>query len=88
VNSHVTDTYRITILKAETDIIAIISARPIGQAWLFVILSAEDFRTDVIVFKALSITAHTTDLIELLTGHLSLTKDNISFNNTYMIYEL
>jgi len=51
VNSHVTDTYRITtILKAETDIIAIISARPIGQAWLFVILSAEDFRTDVIVF--------------------------------------
>jgi hypothetical protein len=26
--------------------------------------------------------------MELLTGHLSLTEDNLSFNNKYMIYEL
>jgi len=43
--------YRIaSILKVETDIIAKISASPKGRAAIFVIMSVEAFRTDVIVF--------------------------------------
>jgi hypothetical protein len=38
-----------TILKVETDIIANISASPIGWAEIFVIMSVKAFRTDVIV---------------------------------------
>ena len=42
--------YRITaILKVETDIITNISLSPIGEAGIFVIMSVETFRTDVIV---------------------------------------
>jgi len=37
-------------LKDETDIIAKISASPIGQVGIFVIMSVEVFRTDDIVF--------------------------------------
>ena len=41
---------RITaILKVETDIITNISASPIERAGIFVIMSVEAFRTDVIV---------------------------------------
>ena len=41
---------RITaILKVETDIITNISASPIERAGIFVIISVEAFRTDVIV---------------------------------------
>jgi hypothetical protein len=41
--------YRITtILKVETDIISYISASPWGQAGIFVIMSVEAFRTDVV----------------------------------------
>jgi preprotein translocase subunit SecB len=43
--------YRVTaILKVETDIIANISASLVGQAGIFVIMSVEAFRTDVIAF--------------------------------------
>ena len=43
--------YRITaILKVQTDIIANFSASQIGRARIFVIMSVEAFRTDVIVF--------------------------------------
>ena len=38
------------MLKVETDIIANISASPIGRAGIFVIMSVEVFRTDIIVF--------------------------------------
>ena len=45
------DIYRITaILKVETDIIANISASPIGPTGIFVIMSVEALRNDVIVF--------------------------------------
>jgi hypothetical protein len=43
--------YRIVaIFKVEMDIIANISASPIGRAGIFVIMSVEAFRTDIIVF--------------------------------------
>ena len=43
--------YRVTaILKVETDIIANISASLVGRAGIFVIMSVEAFRTDVIAF--------------------------------------
>jgi hypothetical protein len=43
--------YRITaILKVKTDIIANISASPIGRPVIFVIMSVEVFRTDSIIF--------------------------------------
>jgi hypothetical protein len=45
--------YRITkLLKVETDIITNISTSPIGRAGLFVIMSVEAFKTNVIVFIA------------------------------------
>jgi hypothetical protein len=45
------DIHRITaILKVETDIIVNISASPIGPTGIFVIMSVEAFRNDVIVF--------------------------------------
>jgi len=37
-------------LKVETDIIANICASPIGRAVIFVRMSVDTFRTDVIVF--------------------------------------
>jgi len=39
-----------SILKVETDIIPNILASPIGQAGIFVKMSVEALRTDVIVF--------------------------------------
>jgi hypothetical protein len=43
--------YRITaILKVETDIIANTSVSPIGRSVIFVIMSVDGFRTDVVVF--------------------------------------
>ena len=45
------NTYRITaILNVGTDIIANIAASSVGQAGIFVIMSVETFRTDVILF--------------------------------------
>ena len=45
------NTYRITaILKVETDVIANISASPMGRARIFVTMSVEVFRNDFIVF--------------------------------------
>ena len=40
----------VLILKIETDIIANISASPTGRAGIFVKMSVEALRTDVIVF--------------------------------------
>ena len=42
------------MLKVEIDIIANISASPIGRAGIFVIMSVEAFRIDVNVFIGLS----------------------------------
>ena len=54
--------YRITaILKFETDIIANISARPIGWAGIFVMMSVEAFRTNFIVFIGDGIMCLTSD---------------------------
>ena len=47
----INNTYRImAILKVETDIIANIAASPIGRTGIFMIMSVEAFRTDVIGF--------------------------------------
>ena len=54
--------YRITsILKVETDIITNISLSLIGRARIFVIMSVEAFRTDVIVFISGIIMCFTSD---------------------------
>ena len=54
--------YRITaILKFETDIIANISASPIGWAGIFVMMSVEAFRTNFIVFIGDGIMCLTSD---------------------------
>ena len=56
------DTYRITtILKVETDIIANVSVSTIGRAAIFVIMSVEAFRTDIIVFIGYVIMCFTSD---------------------------
>ena len=38
------------VLKVETDIITSISASPIGQTVILVIMSVDTFKTDIIVF--------------------------------------
>jgi len=49
------DIYKITaFFKVETHIIANIAASPIGRAGIFMIMSVEDFRTDVIVLSVKS----------------------------------
>ena len=54
--------YRITaILKVETNIIANISASPIVRARIYVMMSVEAFRTDVIVFISDVIMCFTSD---------------------------
>ena len=54
--------YRITtILKVETDIIANISANLIGRTGIFVIMSVEAFKTDIIVFIGDVIMCFTSD---------------------------
>ena len=54
--------YRKTaILEVETDIIAIISVKPIVQAGIFVIMSVMAFRTDVVVFIGDVIMCFTSD---------------------------
>jgi hypothetical protein len=50
------------ILKVETDIIANIAASPIGRTEIFVIMSVEAFRADVIVFIGHVIMCFTSDL--------------------------
>jgi hypothetical protein len=51
-----------TILKVETDNIANTAASPIVQAVIFVLISVEAFRTDVIVFIGDIIMCFTSDL--------------------------
>ena len=64
--------YRImTILKVETDIIANISVNRIGWAGIFVIMSVEAFRTDVIVFIGDIIMCFTSDW--LINLHMQVT---------------
>jgi hypothetical protein len=59
---NITDKYRIiAILKVETDIIANISASPIGRAGIFVIMYVKAFKTDVIVFICDVIMCFTSD---------------------------
>ena len=49
------------ILKVETDIIGNISMSPIGRAKIFVIMSVEAFRTDLIVLIGDFIMCFTSD---------------------------
>jgi hypothetical protein len=49
------------VLKVETDIITNISASLIGRAGIFVIMSVEAFKTDVIAFIGGVITCFTSD---------------------------
>ena len=51
-----------TVLKVETDNITNTTASPIVQAGIFVLISVEAFRTDVIVFIGDIIMCFTLDL--------------------------
>ena len=78
--------YRIsTILKVEIDIIAYISASSIGWAGIFVIMSVEDFRTDVTVFIGDVIMCFTPDwpinLCMRVTNWTNIFLDQIQFSD-------